>query len=575
MEEKQLAMIDAPDLPGSDPGDGTDPDTDLQALRDELVDAVDLLMRAHAQVSTTEFFKLCVSDAARPAMEALREVWRTGPYGQIEAAARELAGRMQPPCAVILDEVRVPAVHAFVGAFILLRARVQELDAAVAGRDGDLDRIGDDEPGAVAASSCLVRIAASENAGSAQPAPPTASVAKDLEQRVLRPLALLAGASVGSDVAEALTGQNPPRARGLLDGLSRQGRLAARYAVHDLGGRQALASDPVTERANLERLLTVYLPRAAAAQLALDPKGRYLGYHLRQPPLLTFDAPGALAWMTAELPALLTLQRRAYRLGRQHPDLYRTVWELAETLGALFDRRGGHQARLEMLDLGEAAATELGDQAVQALMLRGQAQAHLDVEDILKARPPAQHALDLDRATGDRHGEADTLTIIGSIGLAYRDLQGAVIRFTQAREFYTESRDDRNAALMGQRLGHAALAAQDPGEARLLLEPVLAYVTGDDPNPREEIRTLLLLARADVQEVDLDGAEKRLNTALERARTIGELRQEADAHAALGDLADALDQAHRTRTHRGHAIEIYTGLELPAAAEAIERRLST
>ncbi|MFC7546074.1 BTAD domain-containing putative transcriptional regulator [Plantactinospora sp. GCM10030261] len=320
--------------------------------------------------------------------------------------------------------------------------------------------------------------------------------------RLFRLLGLHPGPHVGPHAAASLAGLPVSRIRPLLAELTTANLATAHnhglHTTHDLLRVYAVElthkEDTDDERrAALRRLLDHYLHTSRTAALRLNPPRDPIDL---DPPAsgTSLDAPAdhdaALAWLTAERPALLAMIRLAARTGF---DTH--AWQLAWTLDDFLDRRGHWADQAASQELALAAARSLAD-------LPGQAQAHtslgrvyqrfaryddadahlrraLDIfgdlrDDAGRARVHynraqvserrgryvdalrhAQASLELCRASGHRLGEANTLTTIGWYHSRLGRHREALTYCEVALALHQEIGDPHGEAACWDNLGHA------------------------------------------------------------------------------------------------------------------------
>ncbi|HEY7103346.1 MAG TPA: BTAD domain-containing putative transcriptional regulator [Mycobacteriales bacterium] len=271
-------------------------------------------------------------------------------------------------------------------------------------------------------------------------------------------LGVIPGPDFGLHAFASLTALRLPEARAAADELVAAGLLHEsghdRYGVHDLVrlyAREQLPVDAGRDSPALTRFLDHYLHTAHAAEMLLSPKREPLTLPrtvlgVVVPHLLDTDA--AIAWFTAELPALVAAVGAAGASGRDvqahqlawtlatfcgHRGRWRD-WVLAQHVAVASARHCGDAAALaEALRLlGQAYST--GHQFEQASEnyllaldaftrtgdLAGRAHVHFDLALLMDrqgrpadAAPYAERSLEDFRAAGDNHGVAVALNAVG------------------------------------------------------------------------------------------------------------------------------------------------------------------
>lgn len=186
-----------------------------------------------------------------------------------------------------------------------------------------------------------------------------------------RRLGLLPVVVFGTAVAAAACSVRPDEAALLLDDLAEVNLLeelgpdpvsgADRYRFHDLTRAHAadLAGELETSadrRDTVRRVVDAYLFTATAAEALLAPSHRTLPRDYAFPPdpgqRPPFSAaPGALNWLSAELPHLMAALRAAAEHGWDA-----TAWQLADAMWPAFLRLRPYDLWIEAHEIGLAAA---------------------------------------------------------------------------------------------------------------------------------------------------------------------------------------------------------------------------
>jgi DNA-binding SARP family transcriptional activator/tetratricopeptide (TPR) repeat protein len=322
--------------------------------------------------------------------------------------------------------------------------------------------------------------------------------------RLFRLLGLQPGPDTSAAAAASLTGQPVAQVQPLLAELTRASLLVehvpGRYACHDL--LRAYAADLTgsrdtadQRRATLGRLLDHYLHTAHTADRILHPHRDPIPLPVGPPargagPEHLADHPQAMAWLTAEHPALLAALGPAADAGF---DAH--TWQLAWTLDTFLNLRGqwqdaaaAWQAALDTADrLGNPAARAyahrlLGRACIRlgrypdarahhghAVALYAQAgdrvrQAHtrMDLATLWErqdrpelALDEAQQALALYRAAGHRHGQAAALNLVGWDHALVGDYGQALACCRQALTLLQELGDRYGQACTWDSVGYA------------------------------------------------------------------------------------------------------------------------
>jgi tetratricopeptide (TPR) repeat protein len=206
--------------------------------------------------------------------------------------------------------------------------------------------------------------------------------------RMFRLVGIHPGPDISAPAAASLAGLRVAEARRALSELTRAHLLTeqppGRFSCHDLlrayAAEQAAAHDSAAQRqAAVLRVLDHYLHSAYAADRMLHPARDPLGLPPLEPgtePEAPAGPDEAMSWFDTEHKVLLTATGYAASSG-----FGRHAWQLAWSLATFLDLRGLYEELTSIERTALAAATELKDEAAQALagdklgfacLLRGQ-----------------------------------------------------------------------------------------------------------------------------------------------------------------------------------------------------------
>ncbi|MFC6017000.1 BTAD domain-containing putative transcriptional regulator [Plantactinospora solaniradicis] len=320
--------------------------------------------------------------------------------------------------------------------------------------------------------------------------------------RLFRQLGQHRGPDINLPAAASLAGIPVQQTRSLLAELTRAHMAAehspGRYTLHDLlrtyATEQAQALDaPVERDSAVLRLLDHYLHTAHLADRLLDPHRDAITLGRRQPgvtPEVPAGSAQALAWFTAEQPAIIAAIRQAVETGL---DVH--ACELAWALVTFFDRQGhwhdlvttqcaALEAARSLVDgarqafahryLGRAYTrlgqydeahahlssalrlyVELGDCAGQAHIHRGLSWVSEGKGLMPEALDNSERALKLFRTTGHRAGQADSLNAVGWYHALLGEYQLAITYCEEALTLLRELEDRYGQAATLDSLGYA------------------------------------------------------------------------------------------------------------------------
>ncbi|GII66712.1 NTPase [Sphaerisporangium krabiense] len=377
--------------------------------------------------------------------------------------------------------------------------------------------------------------------------------------RVYRLLGLFPGTPIDARAAAAMA--NLPRAevRRLLDVLLDANLLddapGGAVRLHELTRLHAreMAEEHDTEADRAEavrRVLDWYLDTAAAASRTVMPYRR-VAYdaivHVPAEPVAFDGSAAALDWLERELPNLRTAVRTANERG-----LFPTAWQLVEALWPLFLYRGLHAERLEIDQMGLAAARDGANPRAEAKMLNRTGLALRALGRLDEAAVHFRGAVDIWRREGDAQRIAGGHRRLGLVELDRGRVAEAVALFEEALDGYRRTGEQRRAARTLADLGDALTrqgrtreAVARLTEARRLLAP--------EPDPYNQARVLILLGRARAGEPEAAGL---LEEGLSEMRRIGSDAGEALALEALGDLAARERRLEDARAHYEEALRL-------------------
>ena len=259
------------------------------------------------------------------------------------------------------------------------------------------------------------------------------------------------------------------------------------------------------------------------------------------------------------------LLRGVLRVFREHGDLSGVAYALSK-LGAARGEQGGYQEAAGYLREALATAREVGDRWAEAdgLTVLGQVCHRQGRYD--QAAECHRQALALYRETGSRDGEAEALNGAGQTLLATgqpdqaRTCHASALTLTrQTGDRYLQACALTGLGEVSHRQGQHAQGAEYHLQALALFQATGAR--GGEAEALNGAGEALLATGQPAQ------ARTRHTTALTCARETGNRYQQARAHRGLAAACHAaaeLDQAHQ---HWQDALEIYTDLGVPEAAQ--------
>ncbi|HET7014308.1 MAG TPA: tetratricopeptide repeat protein [Streptosporangiaceae bacterium] len=457
----------------------------------------------------------------------------------------------------------------------------------------------------------LADLAAETRAGVLTLAAETDSVAAAFEvsyrhlgpdlQRLFRLLGVHPGTTIDAYAATALVGVQLAKAAGLLDSLHAEGLLTEvshrRYGMHDLIRRYAqdlAAADQTADSCQaVNRLLDYYEHTAAIAGTLLARQNR-----ARPPAAVTAvpavvpglpDRERALAWARAERGNLLACLDHATGAG-QHA----RVVALTAAVTTLLRNDGHWVDAITRHATAAQAARRLGDRYGEADAQTDLGSARRLTCDYPGAAEAAQEALGIYRDLGDRQGEGNALTELGTVRRLTGDYPGAAEAAQEALGIYRDLGDRTGQGNALRQLGAVRWLTGDyPGAAEALGATLDIYRDLGDRTGQAAALGELGVARRLTG--DYRGAAEANREALGIYRDLGHRKGEAAALGELGvvrrltgdypggveageealgiyrDLGDRFGQA--TALGELAAVRRLTG-DYPAAAAAVEEALN-
>jgi len=382
-------------------------------------------------------------------------------------------------------------------------------------------------------------------------------------QRFFDLLGLHPGTTADRYAAAALAGTSPGEAAVLLDDLHGEGLVTEtghrRYSLHDLLRRYArdhTAADPAREQA-LGRLLDYYQHTAARADARITRQTR------PGPPPPAWARPAsspledsgqALTWARAERDSLLACLDHATRT-----DQHARVIALTAGLAELMRRDGPWTEAITRHATAAQSARYLGDRLGQANALTDLGTVRQLTDDYAGAARDLEQALGIFRDLGDRLGQANALTNLGTVRRVTGDFPGAARDLEQALVI---SRD------LGDRLGQAN-ALTDLGIVRRLTADYVGSVrdlelalgiSRDLGNRLGQANALNNLGAVRRLTGDYVGATADLEQALAISRDLGDRLGQANALFYLGDVRRGTGDYQGAARDLEQALAIYDAL---------------
>ena len=394
--------------------------------------------------------------------------------------------------------------------------------------------------------------------------------------RMFRLLSLHGAVPFGVGAAAALAGLPSGEAGTLLDQLCQAYLIdragSDRYQMHDL--LRAYASELVggvdkgpQRRAAVRRLLNYYLHSAHAADLRLEPHRMPITLPRARAvsPERMPSPAAALAWLTAEHPALLMAIGLAARSG-----LDEYTWRLAWTMLTFFERRGNWQDYADTQRAALAATERLDDRFGQAHAHRCLARVYGRLRRDDEAEVHLRRALDLYRELGDRGGQARTclnLSMIAERGGRYPE---AMRHDREAYELFVLAGDRHGQGLALNQIGCDHLPLGNGEQALVECGRALAiFEEFDDVSSQAAVWDSLGAAHHALRQTAR--AVECYEQAVALYRRLGNLYHEADSLINLGETYEASGDRDAALAQWKPALEILEELQHGRADEVRAR----
>lgn len=408
------------------------------------------------------------------------------------------------------------------------------------------------------------------------------------QARLYRLLGIFPGHSVDVGTVVCVAGADPATAQELLYALEDAALLEegedGRYRFHELvrlhARERAMEVESETEREDLlERCVDYYLTGAAFADLAvMGDRVRVGGEATRRPGAYDpFEGPGrrraALAWLSAErTDALAVLRAAAGHGGMDHQ-----VWQLAESLTALYLNHRHVDDWKVCCEVGAEAAASDGSPAAEARLRALLSRPLLDLGEDERARAE----LDLALARADESGNPLLRASVQQYDGRYWDRvdpQRAIGAYERAIALSDQAGDTHGAAVSSFFLGCALDAAAQHGQALPVLSAAEEEFRELD-DARMAGRALAALAHVREELGEPDAARTAYEEAVRLLRECQATHYEAqalEAWAALDTACPATDgvaESASVRARLERALEIHEAVGSPRA-EALRSHLA-
>jgi tetratricopeptide (TPR) repeat protein/transcriptional regulator with XRE-family HTH domain len=395
--------------------------------------------------------------------------------------------------------------------------------------------------------------------------------------RMFRLLGLFPGLEPGVPAATALLGENPGRARRLLDSLAavhlveESGRDG--YRLHELvrlyaAERVRDEDSEATRDAALRRLGTWYLHAADTADRVLLPQRRRLPLE----PASTVPTPdfadyaAAMAWCERERPAVVQLTHDAAE--RRMHDL---AWRLPTALWGFFSLRNRWADLIDTHQVALASARAAGDRLGQAIALNNLGIAMANSGEPEHAHTLLSQALLLRKEIGDVWGEAAVSNNLGSLHHGRGEFNTAVAHHDRAIMLFRQVGDQCGEGRALNNLGSAYLSLGQLGAAIDCYRRGLSVLVGVD-DQLGQAETLDSLGSAYQVMGDYDAAVDCHLRAVLIFRELGDRGGEAGGLDNLGTALAGHGSVMLARDSWLHALALFEEVD-PIRARQVRARL--
>ena len=356
----------------------------------------------------------------------------------------------------------------------------------------------------------------------------------------------------------------------LIDVQMLQSPAPGRYQMHDLlrlfAREQAQRQErPEARRAALRRVLHWYHATAQRANRLVQPANLRRGGDGEAGGAQFQDRAGAMAWLEEERKNLLAAARQA---AKQPRPLAGVTVALADALFFFAQTRGYWRDWEELNQLAIQVSRRLGDRTAESRALSDLAGAYYRFGRLHEAIEHLEQALRIHRDLGDLEGES---AVLGNLTIAYHEsgrLEEAIASCERGRMICRQS---------GYRYGEAihvnTLARVYQAQGRLddAIEAlrVSLEIFEDLGDAYGQGNSLANLGEAYRLAGRPSEAVEFCERGLARFREVGDRSDEAEALARLGSALDALGDHEQARLRWREALDIFSAIGAPRAAEIL------
>jgi tetratricopeptide (TPR) repeat protein len=376
------------------------------------------------------------------------------------------------------------------------------------------------------------------------------------------------GASFGAGAAAAMLADDAGEVEDDLDDLVEKNLLAEvgddRFRFHDLLRLHARGYNDVDRVDAVQRVVEFYLDKAVVADSAAIPGRPRVGLRFKSVDPEAFGSRAeALDWLDHERDNLVQALRAADVHGWSE-----LVWQLAEAMYALFQRRHHYSDWLFTHELGVRAAQLCGEQTAEARLRNQLAVAFRNLGRLDEATVQVRTVLDL---AGD-HDLGSRATALVQLGHTYRlkgEFDVALRYFREGVDVETRHGRVRGIGLARRRIGEALIEMGRVDEAIAELQESEALLD----NVVDKARARMFLARALLHASRFDESVRLAHGVLADVRDAGSPLHVADAFELLGEISERQGDLVHARDHYRSCLACY-GESFDPSADRVRDRLA-
>jgi tetratricopeptide (TPR) repeat protein len=352
-----------------------------------------------------------------------------------------------------------------------------------------------------------------------------------------------------------------------------------RFHLHDLlrlHARQLLASeDTRTDQDDTVRsVLEWYLGAADVADQRIRPYRRtrlsysYARRRTEAPvPSLT-DRATALAWLERERVNLIAAGRTALACGWAE-----LAWHLSNVVWSLLLYGKHYRDRIDIDEVGVAAARMWGNRTAEALMLSRLGLACTTARRYDEAERHLSLAVTRWNEVGDARSAAEAREMTAALYRETERVAEAVLMYENVLAVHRRLGDSRWIGLTSISLGSLLTeAARAPEAVDVLLDARRIFAGLTDVDPYNGFRAEIALAAAYLAVGDLGTARAAAIRGRDGMRTLGSAFEQAQALVVLGRIAHRGGDPDTARRDWTEALHIYEAVQSPRA-EALRDRM--